>query len=375
MSHAAPRRRPIVSVVLPAHRASHFLLRSLAALAASDLPREQWELIVVDDASGDDTPSVAAEYADTVVRLPGSPHGPAYARNRGCEVARGEILVFVDADVCVHPDALRQFVAALEQNPDVGAVFGSYDDRPDAPGLISQYQNLVHHFTHHRDAGESDSFWAGCGAVRRSVFEVVGMFDEWHFSRPQIEDIEFGNRVRALGHRILLRPEIQGTHLKRWQLRDVVRMNLRDRGIPWARLLAHRGAILETESLNVRHAEKWLTASTWLSWAAIVVGLAMGDRRVWIAGIAGLALVPIANHSLMLFFARRRGPLFALGTIPLQLLYYTSNGISVILGVLLQQLIGPPLPHPTVDAFSEVGARRWPPVPRKRGETLWNHPS
>ena len=84
MSHAAPRRRPIVSVVFPAHRASHFLLRSLAALAASDLPREQWELIVVDDASGDDTPSVAAEYADTVVRLPGSLHEPAYARNRGC---------------------------------------------------------------------------------------------------------------------------------------------------------------------------------------------------------------------------------------------------------------------------------------------------
>ena len=82
--------RPYLSVIVPAYQGEKVLPLSLGALAASTLPRESWELITVDDASTDDTAMIAANYADTVVRLPGKPHGPAYARNRGFEVARGE---------------------------------------------------------------------------------------------------------------------------------------------------------------------------------------------------------------------------------------------------------------------------------------------
>ena len=73
--------------------------------ARSDLPADQWELIVVDDGSGDGSADVAAQYADAVVRLDRA-HGPAAARNRGVARARGEILVFIDADVSVHQSAL-----------------------------------------------------------------------------------------------------------------------------------------------------------------------------------------------------------------------------------------------------------------------------
>ena len=121
---------------------------------------------------------------------------------------------------------------------------------------MSQYRNLLHHYVHQQNAGEVETFWAGAGAVRRSVFEEAGMYDEWHFARPQIEDIELGSRIRQLGHRILLRPEVHVTHFKRWTFVGVVRTDLRDRGIPWARLLAHRGAVLTTASLNLKWSEK-----------------------------------------------------------------------------------------------------------------------
>jgi glycosyltransferase involved in cell wall biosynthesis len=116
---------PFLSVILPVYQGSTVLPRSLQALAESDLPRECWELIVVDDGSTDDTASIAARYADRVVRLPGKKRGPAYARNRGFEVSRGECLVFVDADVIVHRDTLRRFMDVFLSEPDVGAVFGS----------------------------------------------------------------------------------------------------------------------------------------------------------------------------------------------------------------------------------------------------------
>src|SRR6185436_629578 len=199
-------RIPVLSVVVPAHNNERTLPRVLAALAASTLPRESWELIVVDDGSRDGTDVVAATHADVVVRLNGDGRGPAYARNRGVEFARGEIVVFVDADVCVHPDALEQFLAEFRVGDVVGAVFGSYDLNPPAPGFVSQYRNLLHHYHHQTNAGEAQTFWAGCGAVRRSVFIAAGMYDEWRFPRPQIEDIELGNRIHALGHRIVLQP-------------------------------------------------------------------------------------------------------------------------------------------------------------------------
>ncbi len=75
---------------------------SLGAFAASDFARCACELIVVDDARADGSATVAARYADKVLVLEGTPKGPAYARDRGADVARGRCVVFVDAEVRLH---------------------------------------------------------------------------------------------------------------------------------------------------------------------------------------------------------------------------------------------------------------------------------
>ena len=103
------RSRPFLSVIVPAHQAESLLPDTLGALMRSDLPKVEWELIVIDDASRDRTALVAAEYADTVVRMAGHPHGPAFARNRGLEASLGSLLVFVDADVSTPAPARRRF--------------------------------------------------------------------------------------------------------------------------------------------------------------------------------------------------------------------------------------------------------------------------
>jgi glycosyltransferase involved in cell wall biosynthesis len=357
---------PYLSVVVPAHNGGTVLRRSLAALAASDLPRECWELIVVDDASNDETAIVAARYADTVVRLPGRPHGPAYARNRGFEVCRGENVVFVDADVLVHTDTLRLFAQVFATEPDVSAVFGSYDACPPEKGLVSEYRNLLHHYVHHQNAGEAETFWAGCGAIRSSVFQQAGMYDEWHYSRPQIEDIELGHRIRALGHRITIRPEIQGSHLKRWSLWQVIKTDLNDRGVPWTRLLMTKSEAMRTATLNLRVVEKVNTAFVALAWLCISLALLSG-YAAWLLP-AGLWLLPVlvTNARLYAFFARIRGIRFALAVVPLNLLYYSLNIVSFTFGWLLHETVGAPRPDPTVEAYAEVGLETWPPVPAKR---------
>jgi glycosyltransferase involved in cell wall biosynthesis len=363
--------RPLLSVIVPAHNAGGLLPRSLGALRNSDFPRDRWELVVVDDGSDDETSLIAARYADTVVTLPGAAHGPAYARNRGFEVSRGEIIVFIDADCVVHVDTLSRFAALFAEKADLGAAFGSYDSRPPAAGIISQYRNLIHHHVHHRNAGDVETFWAGAGAIRREVFAEAGMYDEWHYSRPQIEDIELGARIRSHGRRILLVPSIQVTHLKKWTLGGVIRTDLRDRGIPWARLLMHRGAMMRTRSLNLRWTEKLNTVLVWFA-----VAMLLTAPLVWSLVPLGIAAacvttVILLNFPLWRFFARVRGPGFAVLVIPAHLMYYLLNGISFGVGMLLQHLIGPPLRDPTTEAYAEVGVQRWPPVPSKNRPSSW----
>ena len=369
--------RPLaLSVVIPARNAAHTLPVSLAALLRSDLAREAWEVIVVDDASTDDTAAVARRLADVVVELPTRrPLGPAYARNRGCDVARGEIIVFVDADVCVHDDTLRRFAELFRDDPTIGAAFGSYDAHPPAPGLVSQYRNLLHHHVHQQGAGEAETFWAGCGAVRRTVFIDADMFDEWHYPRPQIEDIELGARIRALGHRIVLRPDIQATHLKRWTLGAMIRTDLFDRGVPWTRLLVQQGTALRVTTLNLRRRERWKTVLACAAVACAALAWPMHDQRWLIASAILLLAVIVGSADLYRRFAQIRGWRFAVATVPLQLLYYMINGVSVCMGWVVHHAVGEPHPDPVVEAYAEIGLVRDPPLPSRRRGGAWAEPA
>jgi hypothetical protein len=325
---------PRLSVIVPAWNGMGVLPTSLPALLASDLPRDAWELVVVDDGSSDGTAGYAAPLADRVVSVAGGPRGPAYARNRGAEVAEGDVLVFIDADVVVHADTLRRFRELFTREPDVVAAFGAYDDDPLHPAFVSQYRNLLHRYVHLRGAGDAETFWAGCGAVRADPFRRAGAFDADAFPRPQIEDIELGYRLREQGGRIVLDPTIQGAHLKRWTLRSVVRTDLFDRGIPWMRLLIRRGRTSPGPggTLNVRPLEKVKTGLLGLGLATLAAAALLRSVVGALAGGALIATVVALNAPLYAWFAGRRGWPFALGVIPLSLLYHLLNGVSVVIG-------------------------------------------
>lgn len=328
-----PPAGPTTSVIVPFHRGRSALERVLAAILASDA---SLEVIVVANGCREDLAGIAAPRM-RLLQLPEA-CGPAIARNRGAELAVGSTLVFVDADVIPHADAITAIEALLAADPGLAGVFGAYDHAPAEPGFYSQYRNLAHAFVHERGRPEARTFWAGLGAVRTSAFRAVAGFDE-RFARPSIEDIDLGYRLSAAGQRLRLDPRIRGTHLKRWTLRSAIVIDVRDRGVPWTQALLKYGAV--ANDLNISWTGRASVVLAYLFAGSFLAGLLQpAALPVSVASLAAFAMV---NRVLLQDFIRLRGPLFALGVLGGQVVHHLCNGVSLVVGTILwgaQRLAG-----------------------------------
>jgi GT2 family glycosyltransferase len=317
------------AVIVPVRDGRTYLERTLPALVAALPPGA--EIVVCDDGSRDGSGDVARALGARVVRLEGA--GPAAARNHAARATRADRLLFFDADCRVHSDTIPRLLAALE-DPSVAAAFGSYDDAPEARSTVSLYKNLAHHFVHQRSRPEAATFWAGCGAIRAEAFAAVGGFDET-YTRPSIEDVELGYRLRAAGYHIRLVPQAQVTHLKEWTLASWLRADIRDRAVPWTRLLRAGHAL--PRDLNFTLRDRAATALVAL--APLLLLLALLVPRAWTAVLVGAAsTAPIVSATLDLpfltFAARRVSPCFALAAAGLHLLHRAAGLAGLAIGLL-----------------------------------------
>ncbi|HLA09617.1 MAG TPA: glycosyltransferase family A protein [Pyrinomonadaceae bacterium] len=315
---------PYISVIIPVYNAEKFLAGCLDAISSSSF--RKYELIVVDDCSTDESAKVGHDRGAKILRM-SRQSGPGGARNLGAKNAAGEILFFVDADVVVKPDTLERVAANFKNHPEVAAVFGSYDEEPAEQNFISQYKNLFHRFVHQQGSTEASTFWAGCGGVRREIFLALDGFDAERYPRPAIEDIELGYRMRQQGHRILLDKQLQGKHLKRWTLRSMLHADIFRRAVPWSTL------ILESENmvndLNLQTSDRISAGLVALSLLILPFSIFAPQLLLLIVGL--LALVPLLNYKLYLFFFHRKGLTFAILAFPLHLLYYLYSGVTFVL--------------------------------------------
>lgn len=324
---------PLLTVIVPAHRATHLLPDTLGALVGSTLDRGMWELLVVDDGSDDGTAAVAATFADRVLGWPSPPRGPGAARNAGALEARGQWILLVDADVRVHPDTLQRFVESIARHPQATAIFGAYDAAPADTGVVSRYRNLLHRYVHLRGAGPAETFWAGLGGIRRDRFQALGGFDTVRFRRPEIEDIELGYRLRDAGDEIVLDPSIEATHLKRWTFRAMARTDFQQRALPWMRLLLERRGQARA-SLNVGAGERVQVGLAGLALVATPAGLLLGVTAAWWLSPILLGVAVLGSTPLLAWLVREQGLRLAAAAIPLQAWYYCSNAVAAGVGIL-----------------------------------------
>jgi glycosyltransferase involved in cell wall biosynthesis len=320
-----------VSIVIATYNAESFL--PLCLEAALSCGYDPLEVVVVDDASTDDTARIAERYPVKLIRHDTS-GGAAVARNRGAREASGEILFFTDHDCLIQPGAVDRAVDALRREGDV-IVGGTYTLVPyDSQRFSASFQSLhVHYFeTKHR---EPDYVAAHALAVSRELFLRVGGFEEADSFAVRDgfgKDVQLCHRARSAGHRILADPSIQVQHIFGFNFRLSL-LNAFSKSRLWTNMaLADGSLVVDSGSAST---EMKLSAPTLLLGVTAGVAGAIGQSAplAAVGGILVLASVAL-NTPFYSFIRRARGLGFMLGSIAfyslMLLVILAGSGVGIV---------------------------------------------
>lgn len=215
-----------VSFVVPTYRRPDALKQTLAALLDLDWPAEGYEVIVVDDGSGDSTAAVVAELARHDPRINyhrQANSGVATARNNGAKLAAGELLIFLDDDMLVERDHIRAQLAVTERYGDCLVnghwVFSAATHAALAKTAFGRYRIALEDEIRERfpmtplgdGRFQTTQVTAADLAVPAHIFSALGGFDE-RFPYAGYEDQEFCHRAHSAGYRLIYDPAIRLQH-------------------------------------------------------------------------------------------------------------------------------------------------------------------
>lgn len=203
---ASDRGPTTASVIVPVFNGSATLASCLDALGSQTVDHQEYEVIVIDDGSTDESAQIAFEHGVTVLEQ--EHKGPAAARNLGARHARGAVLLFTDADCQPQPNWIEQMLLAFADPEVVGAkgVYGTQQTSLVARFAQAEYEEKYDRLARQEQIDFIDTHAA---AYRRDVFWAHDGFD------PDFiydEDQEFSFRLAQAGHKLVFLPMAKVYH-------------------------------------------------------------------------------------------------------------------------------------------------------------------
>jgi glycosyltransferase involved in cell wall biosynthesis len=323
---------PLISVVIPVRNGRTTIGRCLQAAFASTFA--DFEVVVADDCSTDDTAAIVATFPRAkLVRL-AEHKGAAGARNAGAAVATGESLFFIDADCLLQPDAIANAARAMTGVEPRTVVGGTYTLQAPGESFYGRFQSAFIHHSETKYVGAPDYIASHALVIRNETFRATGGFPERFM--PIIEDVEYAHRLRRTGHRLVMDPSILVAHVFDFTLRRSLRNAFRKSRF-WTRYSLHNKDVF-TDSGTASFELKAATATLGLT----VLVLALW---AWFGGQGWLWLLPLP-------WAANFGVSFGLLRA-----YYRAGGIGLLLPASLYYFAVYPVP---VAAGAVVGILEYP---------------
>lgn len=217
----------LVSVIIPTYNRKRELIRLIESIKQSSYPKENTEIIVVDDSSTDGTnDAIKKRFPDVKVVKNTKRKMTSGSRNIGIKCSKGDYLFFVDHDNVIDRRAIRELVDFMESNVDVGLVgpIMYYYSAPKtiwcAGGTLRRPMCIPTHIFQYKKSDNLPltnihavecEFIPNAFMARRQVISEIGFFDERNF--PILwEDIDFSFRIKQRGYRIAIVPQAKTWH-------------------------------------------------------------------------------------------------------------------------------------------------------------------
>ncbi len=325
---ARPDERYRISVIVPNRNGAETIGRCLESLFASE--HDSFEVIVVDDNSGDNSVAIIKQFPCKLVELT-SHAGAASARNHGADNSQGDILFFTDADCLVQPNTLQIAEKASLKHGPLVIVGGTYTCRPADDSFFSLFQSVFINYSELKYLNSPDYIATHAMVAHASVFRISGGFKEDFL--PILEDVEFSHRLRREGYKLRMVDHLQVKHVFNYTLGKSFR-NAYTKSRFWVIYsLLNRDLFKDSGTASI---ELKINVLFYCLLLPLLVAQLLSLGNIPVAALLLLVGInTVVNFRLMLLFSRTGGPLFGmLASLYYMLAYPLAVGVGAFSGLL-----------------------------------------
>lgn len=285
----------MISIIVPHLDQPDHLRRCIASLQAQGRPKQEIEIIVVDNGSKSLPIEICSRSPGVTLLCERTP-GPGPARNLGVSRAQGEILAFIDADCIADPGWLSEIEHCFSERADIGIIGGDVRIACQDPRRLTLLESYESIFAFRMREYIAKQGFTGTGnlAVRADILAAVGPFGGIDIA----EDRDWGQRALRLGFRTHYRPQMIVFHPARKNLAEIARK--------WDRHVAHDFNRIQSKA---GWRPRWILRSlaVALSPAAELIRIGSSDRvvgwRARLLALYGVILVRLYRCKVMLTLA------------------------------------------------------------------------
>lgn len=317
-----------VSIIIPNRNDETTISDCLEA--AFDSEFENFEVVVVDDHSTDNSIEIINQFPCTMVPLE-KHSGTSRARNVGADHSRGNILFFTDSDCLLKKDTLGIAVNSISSAGPKVVLGGTYTSRPADDNFFSYFQSVFIHYSECKNTNNPDYVATHAMIINADEFKNSGGFAESFL--PILEDVEFSHRLRRSGFKLVINPDIQVTHIFGYRFAKSM-CNAFRKSMYWTAYSLYNRDLFKdsgTASLELK-----LTTLIWfLNAILLMFYIWQGDVLFLAAVLLIFGINLVLNRGLLAAFYKADGAAFlAVGATYYLLVYPIAVGAGGLMGVL-----------------------------------------
>ena len=318
-----------VSIIVPCYNSSKTIAQCLNALRASIY--KDYELIIVDDHSSDDTAAIAAQFTDKIISLKEN-KGSGQARKTGLLSSQADITCFIDSDIMIKPDTLSIIINYMEKHPEVDAVTGLLSKEHPNKNFFSQYKNLYMNYTFNLLPEKVAFLFGSVYAIKKKTTDASQGFLRY------APDTEHGQTLLGQRKTIAFLKNLEVVHLKKYTFFSLIK---NDFWVPfsWARIFVRfRGwQQLGRNKTGFAHAPQRQLASIIIT--SILASFVIAGHFIAALNVLSCILLIIwlfLNTPFFLFLFKERGIRFLLSSIILTFIDQIIMAVGIIAGFYFQ---------------------------------------